>query len=260
MGIKNKVAIVFAASKGLGKATAISLAQEGCKIAICSRDEEKLNNAAKEISAQSGSEVFAHTVDLEFKNQIDTFIKSVAEKWGAIDILINNAGGPPVASLDQTTEEGWHKWYEITFMSAVRSIKAALPWLKKDNWGRIINITSSSVKASIEDLIYSNSIRMAVVGLAKSLSVELGPFGITVHNVAPGSYLTDGLERIIKSKVEQGAERENLLNEWTKKIPAGRLGEPEELAALITFLASGRSAYLSGTTILADGGRYLGTY
>jgi len=258
--IKDKVAIVFAASKGLGKAAATALAHEGCKVAICSRDEEKIKIAANEISSKTGSEVFAKAVDVEYKNQIDAFIKSVAEKWGTIDILVNNAGGPPVASFDQTNEEEWHKWYDITFMSVVRSIKAALPWLKKDNWGRIINITSSSVKAPIENLVYSNSIRMAVVGLAKSLSVELGPFGITVHNVAPGSYLTDGLERIIKAKVEQGIERESLLKKWTEVIPAKRLGEPEELAALIAFLASGRSAYLSGTTILADGGRYSGTF
>ena len=257
--IKNKVAVVFAASKGLGKAAALALAHEGCKVAICSRDESKLKQAAKEISDSSGAEVFSQVVDVEQKEQIDLFIKNIVEKWGVIDILVNNAGGPPVASFEQSKDEEWLKWYDITFMSVVRAIKAALPYLKQNRWGRIINITSSSVKAPIENLVYSNSIRLAVVGLAKTLSLELGGFGITVHNVAPGYHLTDGLERIIDKKVEQGENREDVLKGWSQNIPVGRIGEPQDLASLITFLASEKASYISGTTIQVDGGLYSGT-
>ena len=257
--IKNKVAVVFAASKGLGKATALALAKEGCKVAICSRDESKLNQATKEISESSGVEVFSQVVDVEQKELIELFIKNIVEKWGTIDILVNNAGGPPVASFEETDDEEWLKWYNITFMSVVRAVKAALPYLKQNNRGRIINITSSSVKAPVERLVYSNSIRLAVVGLAKTLSIELGSFGITVHNVAPGYHLTDGLERIIVKKVELGENREDVLKTWSKKIPVGRIGEPQDLAALITFLASGKAGYMSGTTIQVDGGLYPGT-
>ncbi len=257
--IKDKVAVVFAASKGLGKAAAKALAWEGCKIAICSRDEVNITEAAKEIADETGAEVFSQVVDVEQKKDIDSFIKNVAEKWGTIDILVNNAGGPPVASFEQTNDEEWLKWYNITFMSVVRAINAALPYLKQNRWGRIINITSSSVKSPVENLIYSNSIRLAVVGLAKTLSIELGGFGITVHNVAPGYHLTDGLERIIVNKVEQGNSREEVLKEWSQNIPVGRIGEPQDLASLITFLASGKAGYMSGTTIQVDGGLFSGT-
>ena len=257
--IKNKVAVVFAASKGLGKEAAQALAKEGCKVAICSRDEQKIIQTAKEISEISGTEVFSQVVDVEQKEQIELYIKNITKKWGTIDILVNNAGGPPVASFEETDDDEWLKWYNITFMSVVRTIKSALPFLKQNNWGRIINITSSSVKAPVENLVYSNSIRLAVVGLAKTLSIELGSFGITVHNVAPGYHLTDGLERIIVKKVEQGAKRQDVLKTWSNNIPVGRIGEPQDLAALIVFLASGKAGYMSGTTIQVDGGLYPGT-
>ncbi len=257
--IKNKVAIVFAASKGLGKAAALALAKEGCRVAICSRDAKKIERVAGEIEAISGSAVLGRAVDVGKKEDIDRFIKNVVDRWGTIDILVNNAGGPLVATFEQSQDDEWLKWYNLTFMSVVRAVKAALPFLKQNNWGRIINITSSSVKAPIESLVYSNSIRLAVVGLAKTLSRELGQYGITVHNVAPGYHLTDGLERIIDNRVEQGQKREDVLNEWSQNIPVGRIGEPEDLAALITFLASGKAGYMSGTTISVDGGLYAGT-
>ncbi|KAA3615041.1 MAG: SDR family oxidoreductase [Calditrichaeota bacterium] len=257
--INNKVAVVFAASKGLGKAAALSLANEGCKVAICSRDADKIKQAAKDISGISGTDVYSEAVDVENKIQIDSFIENVAQKWGTIDILVNNAGGPPVASFEQSQDDEWQKWYNITFMSVVRAIKAALPYLKQNNWGRIINITSSSVKSPIENLVYSNSIRLAVVGLAKTLSLDLGRFGITVHNVAPGYHLTDGLERIIDNKVEHGQKREDVLKSWSENIPLGKIGEPQDLASLVAFLASGKAGYMSGTTIQVDGGLYPGT-
>jgi len=144
-------------------------------------------------------------------------------------------------------------------MSVVRSIKAALPYMKQNKWGRIINITSISVKMPIENLIYSNSLRLAVVGLAKSLSMELGPFGITVNTVAPGHHLTDGLERIIKKKVEAGMPREEVLKQWIDRTPMHRLGQPQDLANMIAFLASEQAGFISGTTVQVDGGQYAGS-
>jgi len=257
--LKDKIAVVFASSKGLGKGAALALASEGCKVAICSRNTDLMEQAARDITKQTGSEVFYQAVDVEDKEQIDHFINAVAKKFASIDILVTNAGGPPVANFEQTIDAEWLKWYNITFMSVVRSVKAALPFLKQSDSGRIINITSSSVKSSIDNLIYSNSLRLAVVGLAKSLSRELGQYGITVHNVAPGYHMTDGLERIIKAKVEAGMSREDVLKAWTDNVPVGRIGEPQDLAALITFLASGQTGYMSGTTIQVDGGTFVGT-
>ena len=259
MGLKDKVAIVFAASRGLGKGAALALAAEGCKVAICVLNEQALNEAAKEISDQTQAELFTQPVDVKDGHQIENFIANVTAKWGRADILVTNAGGPPVKPFDQTSDDEWHEWFDVTFMSVVRSIKAVLPHMKKQKWGRIINITSISVKMPIENLIYSNSLRMAVVGLAKSLSMELGPFGITVNNVAPGHHLTEGLERIIKKKVEAGMAREEVLAQWIDHTPMRRLGQPEDLAAMITFLASQKAGFITGVTVQVDGGQYAGS-
>ncbi len=260
LGLQGKVAVVFAASKGFGKATAMALAEEGCKVAICSRDEKNIKDAAEEIRKSTGAEVIYRVVDVAEDNQIQSFIEYVAGKWGKIEIMVNNAGGPPVKSFEDTVDDEWHYWYDVTFMSVVRAVRAVLPHMKKNGFGRIINITSISVKAPIKNLIYSNALRMTVIGLAKSLSQELGAYGITVHNVAPGYHLTDGLERIIKKRMEQGETRDEILDGWINTVPMGRIGEPDDLAALIAFLASGKSGYLSGTTIACDGGMYPGAF
>jgi len=258
LGLNKKTAVVLAASKGLGKAVARSLAMEGCHLAICSRNKTALKFTADEIARVSGSEIFYQTVDLKNKAKIDRFISETVKQYGTVDILVTNAGGPPVKSFEESTEEEWHEWYEITFMSVVRSIKAVLPYMKKNKFGRIINITSISVKAPVERLIYSNALRLAVVGLAKSLAKEVGTYGITVHNVAPGYHLTDGLERIVRKKVAAGLKRGDVLKEWERQIPLHKIGQPNDLAGIVTFLASEQAGYLSGTTIQVDGGLYPG--
>ncbi|NOX89428.1 MAG: SDR family oxidoreductase [Calditrichaeota bacterium] len=258
LGLKGKKAVVLAASKGLGKAAALALAKEGCSLAVCSRNPENLNQAVTEIREQTKAPVFAETVDVSDQNSLLQFMRKSADALGGLDILITNAGGPPVKSFEESTEEEWHYWYEVTFMTVVRSVKSALPIMKKQKWGRIINITSISVKAPVERLIYSNALRLAVVGLAKSLSMEVGQFGITVNNVAPGYHLTDGLERIIRKRTEAGEDRQDILSDWENKIPMKRIGLPGDLAALITFLASEQASYITGTTIQADGGLYSG--
>ena len=259
-GIKNKTAVVFAASKGLGKATAISLAKEGCKVAISSSNRKNIESAADEIRKETDSEVFPAVVDLEHEEQITEFLDLVFKKWGKVDILITNVGGPPVKSFEETTNEDWQKYYNLIVMSVISSIRKVLPGMQNQNWGRIINITSSAVKQPFPGLIFSNALRSAVVGLTKTLSQEYGKYNIHFHNVAPGFFKTEGLERIVTKRVEAGENREDIYTEWEKMVPLNRIGKPEELAALITFLASEQAGYMSGNTILADGGKFAGMY
>ncbi len=259
LGLKGKKAIVIAASKGLGAASARALAAEGCSLAICARNNEPLQETAQDIRNTFKIPVFARSTDIHDKSALESFLDAAMDFLKGADILITNAGGPPVKGFEETTDEEWHYWYDITFMGVVRSIHRVLPHMKEQKYGRIINITSISVKAPVERLIYSNALRLAVVGLAKSLSMELGPFGITVNNVAPGYHLTDGLERIIRKREEEGMARSEVLSQWEGKIPLRRLGQPQDLAALITFLASQQASYITGTTIQVDGGLYAGT-
>ncbi len=258
LGLQGKTAVVFAASKGLGKAAARALAAEGCRVVMGARDGETLAAAAREIEKATGNAPLFRPTDVGDREQIGALVQQAVEKTGGVDILVTNAGGPPVRTFEESTDEEWQHWYNITFMSVVRAVHAVLPHMKKRRFGRIINITSSSVKAPIESLVYSNALRLAVVGLAKTLSRELGAYGITVHNVAPGYHLTEGLERIIVNRMKQGLSREEVLAGWSKSIPVGRIGRPEDLAALITFLAGTPASYLSGTTIQVDGGLYGG--
>jgi 3-oxoacyl-[acyl-carrier protein] reductase len=255
LGLQQRVAVVLAASKGFGKACALALAREGCKVAICSRNEQQIQQAADEIKKSTGVEIMPGRVDVEFKDQIDSFIAGVLAKWQKVDILVTNAGGPPVKNFEETVDQEWEKYFRITFMSVVWAIKAVLPAMKKQHWGRIINITSVSVKEPILNLIYSNALRPAVIGLAKSLSKEVGAHGITVHNIAPGYHRTDGLERIVKKRMEQGERQADIYAQWEQSTPLRRIGEPAELAALVTFLCSEQAGYLTGNTIQIDGGR-----
>jgi 3-oxoacyl-[acyl-carrier protein] reductase len=255
LGLHNRIAVVLAASKGFGKASALALAREGCKVAICSRDEQQIQVAATEINRLTGVEIMPGRVDVEHKNQINSFIKNVIDKWQKVDILVTNAGGPPMKNFEQTVDTEWDKYFRITFMSVVWAIKAVLPVMKKQHWGRIINITSMSVKEPIKDLVYSNALRPAVIGLAKSLSKEIGSFGITIHNIAPGYHHTDGLQRLVNRRMEQGEKRDDIYEQWTRSIPLRRLGEVGELAALVTFLCSEQAGYMTGNTIQIDGGK-----
>ena len=255
LGLQNKVAVVLAASRGFGKACAHALAGEGCKVAICSRNEQQIQDTAREISRLTGMELIHGCVDVEDKEQIDSFLEKVVTKWQRVDILVTNAGGPPVKNFEQTSDQEWEKYFRITFMSVVWAIKAVLPVMKQHKWGRIINITSMSVKEPIMDLVYSKALRPAVIGLAKTLSKEVGPWGITVHNIAPGYHLTEGLERIVKKRMEQGEKQEDIYDQWKSTIPLQRIGDASELAALVTFLCSEQAGYMSGNTIQVDGGK-----
>ncbi len=248
--LNNKVAVVLAASKGLGKAIASSLSAEGARVIIGSRDEVELNKTANEISQLTGNEVVAVPVDMANGDSIKSFIHKAADKFGHIDILLNNAGGPPFNKFENFDDEAWLKAFELNLLSFARTSRLVLPYMQKTGSGRIINIISGSVKAVLANSVLSTSMRMGVVGMAKLMADEFGPYNITVNNVAPGMILTDRL----KHTIPQGVDPKQALQEKAKNIPLGRIGKPEELAALVTFLASEQAAYISGTTIQVDGG------
>jgi 3-oxoacyl-[acyl-carrier protein] reductase len=254
--LTGKVAIVLAASKGLGKAIATALSAEGAKVIIGSRDEAELNKTAAEITKLTGNEVIAIPVDVSDGERVKAFIEKAASQFGRIDILLNNGGGPLFNKFENFDDEAWQKAFELTLLSFARTSRLVLPHLQKTGSGRIINIISGSVKSVLATSVLSTSMRMGVVGMAKLMADEFGPYNITVNNVAPGLILTDRL----KHTFPKDADPEEALKERAKNIPLGRIGKPEELAALVTFLASGQAAYISGTTIQVDGGANRGIF
>lgn len=259
LGLKGKVALVAGGSMGLGKAVAIELAREGARVAICALDDPQLPGAAEEIRSKTGSEVFAIPADLTVIEQARSFVTESMKHFGGADILVNNAGGPPSLPFLEIDDELWESGFRLNLMSTIAMTREAIPVMKKKRWGRIINMTSISVKQPIEGLILSNTIRSGVIGLAKTLSNELAPYNITVNSVCPGYTLTDRVRNLAITVAEkEKSSPEKIIERWESSIPMGRLGTPEEFAALVTFLASERSGYITGAAIQIDGGWYKG--
>ena len=254
--IKDKVAIVLAASKGLGKASAMALSAEGAKVVISSRNADELNRTAEVIRQQTRNEVIAIAADVSNADQMKALIKKTGDTFGRIDILLNNGGGPPFDKFETFDDQIWQKAFELTILSFARNSREVLPYMKKAGGGRIINIISGSVKSVLNNAVLSTSMRMGVVGMAKLMADEFGPYHITVNNIAPGLILTER----IKETYPKGMDPEQALREKTKAIPVGRIGTPEELGALVAFLASEQAAYISGTTIQIDGGGNRGIF
>lgn len=253
--LRGKNALVTASSKGIGKACAEALAREGCNVMICSRNSENLIQTAQELSENFGTNIQWFKCDLRNLSDIEELIKETHRSLGSIDIVVNNCGGPPSNYIFNLSEEDWNNAFQEILLSVVRISKLVIDSMKKNNFGRIINITSVTVKQPIQRLVLSNSLRNAVVGFAKTLSTEVAPFNITVNNVAPGYTLT---KRIYDLAVEQakltGKSHEEILKRFTQDIPMGRLGKPEEIGNLIAFLASEKAGYITGQTIFIDGG------
>ena len=259
LGLKDRVAIVAAASQGLGKACALELAREGAKVVICARDAEAVAATAAEISAATGGEVTWMAIDLTDPVQIRHLANETVRRYSRIDILVTNAGGPPPGYFDDLDDEAWLTAHQLTLMSAVRLIRAVLPAMRVQQWGRIVNVTSISVKQPIDNLVLSNVYRPGVVGLAKTLSAQVATDGITVNNVAPGHTRTARVVQLNKARAaREGKTVDEVLAETASSFPMQRMGEPEELAALVAFLASERASYITGTTIQVDGGAYRG--
>ena len=257
LDIKNKNAIVCASSQGLGKAAAMDLALEGVNLAICSRDQEKINKVKEEILQKTDNKikVSAYKVDLNESEEIEKFFKQVTEDLGSIDILINNNGGPPPSTFQELTDEDWQHAFNATMMSCLRLSRLVIPNMKENGWGRIINISSVSVKTPVNGLFLSNSLRMGVLGWAKALSDELAMHGITVNTVCPGYTRTDRVEAILESQSKSsGLNKEEIEKSIADNIPMKRVGEAKDLAGLITFLASEKASYMTGLAVQVDGG------
>jgi 3-oxoacyl-[acyl-carrier protein] reductase len=256
LGLKGRVALVAGASSGLGKAVALALAQEGAQVSLCSRSAGRARAAAKEISAKTGVEVAAHAADVRNEKACREWIAQVAKKWGRVDILINNAGGPPEGSFEDVNESDWNRGFELNFMSAVRLSRLVIPYLKQKRWGRIIFIASTSAKQPIEGLAISNALRTGVLGLSKTLSQELGQHNITVNTVCPGYTKTERLEDMARHRAAKTKTPiEKIYQQWAQSIPLKRLAEPEEIAQVVVYLASERASYVTGVALQVDGGR-----
>jgi 3-oxoacyl-[acyl-carrier protein] reductase len=252
LGLQDKVAIVMAASKGLGRASATALASEGARVTIGARSEQALMKTAQEIQQATGSRMLAVPTDVTKAEDTEAIVAATIREFGRIDILVNNAGGPPAGTFESFDDAQWLAAFELNLLSTVRMVRLVLPHMRKTGSGRIINIVSTSVKQPIAGLLLSNSIRSSVVGLAKTLSVELAPDNITVNNVCPGRILTDRLRQLYH--IDERGQQGEVLKEMAREIPMGRVGKPEELGALVAFLASQQAAYITGTTIQVDGG------
>ena len=255
LGLKDKVAIVGGASKGRGKACAQVLAQEGAKVAICSRSKPDLERAAEEISSASNSDVMTFAGDLDKHQTIQDLIAATVARFGRLDIMVNNSGGPPLARAATATEEQWETALQRSLLFFARMCREAVPHLKHQGGGRIINILASTVYQPIDNLALSGATRMGVVAFAKSLADEVGRDNILVNNVCPGSILSDRMLSNVTSRAnELGISVEEALARRASETALGRIGRPEEMANLVAFLASDRSSYITGTTILVDGG------
>ena len=259
LGLKNRSVIVAASSDGIARAAAEKFAGEGAKVAMCSRDANKLNPAAKLIRERYGVEVLAEPLDVTDAAAVEEFVKHVAKDFGGVDVCVTNAGGPPAKMFFATTTEEWHRAMELNFMSVIHFARAVLPWMQKNHWGRLVTITSITVRQPVSDLIYSNAVRAGVLGLIKSLSNEFGKDGITVNNVAPGYTATERLKQLIdKRSQELGISPADFEARLGTDAPLKRVGQPEEVADAIVWLASERASYITGQTLLVDGGLFKG--
>lgn len=261
LGLHDRVAIVGGASEGIGRATAKMLAMEGCRVVLAARRDAALDRAAEMIrmlcanKPEIKASVITQTCDMSSEAEIKRLIARTVAEFGGIDIVVNNAGGPPFGPFEQHDDTAWRKAIDTNLMSVVWTTREALPHLTQSDQARIINITSVAVKEPIDGLVLSNSVRAATTGLAKTLSKELGPSGVTVNNVAPGWTLTDRMRPVIEAQAQaEGRPFNEVREERAKRIPVQRLGEAEDVAAMIVFLASAQARQITGQTITVDGG------
>ena len=255
LGLEDKVALVTAASKGLGKAVAVELAREGARVVISSRDEAALSGTAAEIREETGAEVDFRAADLTNAREIEALISHAVERFGGVDVLVNNTGGPPAGTFEDLDDEAWQVAFEQILMSLIRCVRGVLPLMRERGGGRIVNVASSSVKQPIEALTLSNTFRTGLAGLAKNLSLELAPDGILVNTLGPGRIATARSQGMDASQAESRALPEEAVRaEFEARIPLGRYGTPEEFARVAAFLASPANSYVTGQAILVDGG------
>ncbi len=259
LGIEGKVALVTAASRGLGRACAEDLAREGCRVAICSRTKADIERTAGEITAMAGNEVVAFTADMAVEKEINRLVAEVGERLGAPEIVVVNAGGPPPGTFFSTPLSDYQVAVELTLMSGVRLTHACLPAMQQKGWGRFIFITSVSVKQPSPAILLSNTMRAGLTGFMKTTATEVAPFGVTMNAVCPGVHDTERIQEIARERARiEGIAVEEALEKYVASIPMKRMGRPEELSLLVASLASDRAGFITGASIQVDGGAYLG--
>jgi len=259
LGLKGRGVIVAASSEGIGRATAEAFAREGAQVAMCARTEKTLREAADQIRSGTGAEIFAEPLDVTDPTAVQRFTETVAKQFGRIDVCVTNAGGPPAKNFLSVSLDEWRKAVDTNFMSVVHLARAVIPYMQRHRWGRIITITSVTVKQPVTELVYSNAARAAVVGLVRSLANEYGRDGITVNNVGPGYTATDRLKELAASNSRSSGKTEDeIFAGWGSGAALGRVGRPEEVADAVVWLASERASFITGQTLLADGGTYKG--
>jgi 3-oxoacyl-[acyl-carrier protein] reductase len=257
LGLTGRVALVTAASKGMGKASAMGLAAEGAKIVMCARTESDLKTAAEEIRARTKAEILAIPADVTKKDDVTALVDRAVKTFGHVDILVANAGGPPRGYFEDLTDEQWQGAFDVSLLSVVRLVRGVLPSMKARRWGRILTIQSVSVKQPIPELLLSNAVRPGVAGMMKTLAGQVGKDGITVNTVCPGKIMTD---RFLGGQKISGLSREEYLARAVEDVPVRRIGTPEEFANVIVFLASERASYVTGVSVQVDGGLVRGLF
>jgi 3-oxoacyl-[acyl-carrier protein] reductase len=264
LGLQGRVAIVCAASQGLGKAAAMGFAREGAHVVVCSRDRKRITAAAKEITsaAEDGAiRVLPIVADVTKPADIKRLVATTIREFGRIDVLVTNAAGPPVAEFPELDDKTWERGIQLTLMSTVRCIRAVLPYMRKQHWGRVIAITSIAAKQPLDDIVISSTLRPGILGLAKVLANRFGRDGVLVNCVTPGFIMTSRQEEITAARAaKSGMTPEEYIREFSKAVPVGRYGKPDELASMIVFLGSERASYVNGATIAVDGGLAKGLF
>jgi 3-oxoacyl-[acyl-carrier protein] reductase len=254
-GLKDRVALVAAASRGIGYAAARELAREGARVFLCSRDERRASDAAKAIHDETGANVAGIRADVTNGSDAGAFVNLAVERAGRVDICVTNAGGPPATTFADTDMDMFRHAFELNGLSAIRLTKLVLPGMRQRKWGRIINITSISVKQPVDGLLLSNTVRAGLTGWAKTVSNEVAMDGVTVNNVAPGYTLTERQDELAEARGQAvGKPKQEMIDLWASQTPMRRMASPDEIAAAIAFLASERASYITGVTLQVDGG------
>ena len=257
LGLTGKVAIVAAASSGLGKATAMELAADGARVAINARNEEQLRDTAVEIQSKTDAEVLAIAGDVTREELVRQMVSETKTKFGSVDIVVANAGGPPAGFFDDFGAQHYRDAVELNLISTINLCREAVPHMRERGWGRIVAITSIAAKQPVENLILSNTARAGVLGFMKSLSQQIAADGITANTVCPGYHLTERLKNLSLSIAKnEGVSVEDIYARWATSTPMKRIGDPKEFGAVVAFLCSERASYLTGTVTQVDGGAY----
>ncbi|HNK64272.1 MAG TPA: SDR family oxidoreductase [Anaerolineales bacterium] len=260
LNLNSRIALVTGASKGLGYATALQLAREGCKVAINGRDEARVNGAAEKFRNETGAEVVALAGDVGLPDMPAKLVQQTVDAFGGLDILITNTGGPTPGNIDSLDEAAWQKGIDLCLMAHVRLVQAALPHLRKSQSASILTVTSVSVKQPIQNLLISNSVRAAAVGLTKSLAIDLGREGIRVNSILPGWTETERVTELMTARATKNQSTvEEEMRRQAVETPLGRMGQPEEFARAAVFLVSPAASYITGVMLQVDGGSYKGT-